>query len=473
MKTIFRLIDFELFNVRNVTKGKINFLNEYSDQKVINNSILGLYGPNGSGKTASIDVLKLLSLLATENSISAYAFDLVSFYKSVAKVKYNFLMLEDDVKYLISYEISFKADSLNNKAIILREDLSSKVCKKDDKYTKYGNEISIDYSSDTKENILSSNVATNNLYKKSLIDLYAARAIAKDKNSSFIFGKEFLKLLKTTNKDNKLNYPEDYKIIYNFTDYLRMNFFVLSNKDYSFSNLGLLPLFGLVKNETLETIKGGCMSVDLVKPVTMSETNYEVVKDSVKKINLIMPSFIPGYKLKVVEIDNKSTINNEKMVTFSFYSIVNDEIIPLRDESDGIKKIISICSALCGLFNDPSIFLAIDEFDSGIFEYLFGELLNVIDEYSKGQLFFTSHNLRPLEVLNYKKIMFTTTNPNNRYIYFRALTPTNNLRDSYLRAIQVGGQKEEIYKETHDSDIVFSFKKAGLISKWLRQKERS
>lgn len=36
--------------------------------------------------------------------------------------------------------------------------------------------------------------------------------------------------------------------------------------------------------------------------------------------------------------------------------------------------------------------------NGGIFEYLLGELLNIISEKGKGQLIFTSHNLRPLEI---------------------------------------------------------------------------
>ena len=46
----------------------------------------------------------------------------------------------------------------------------------------------------------------------------------------------------------------------------------------------------------------------------------------------------------------------------------------------------------------------IDEFDSGIYEYLLGELLEIMNESAKGQFVFTSHNLRPLEnyhIINY------------------------------------------------------------------------
>ena len=47
----------------------------------------------------------------------------------------------------------------------------------------------------------------------------------------------------------------------------------------------------------------------------------------------------------------------------------------------------------------------------GVFEYLLGEMLNIISEKGKGQLIFTSHNLRPLETIDKGFIAFTTTNP--------------------------------------------------------------
>lgn len=52
------------------------------------------------------------------------------------------------------------------------------------------------------------------------------------------------------------------------------------------------------------------------------------------------------------------------------------------------------------------MYLVIDELDSGVFEYLLGELLSVFSDGGKGQLIFTSHNLRALEMLNKQSIYF-------------------------------------------------------------------
>ena len=96
-----------------------------------------------------------------------------------------------------------------------------------------------------------------------------------------------------------------------------------------------------------------------------------------------------------------------------------------------------------------------------MFEYLLGELLRIIAEKGKGQLIFTSHNLRPLETIDRGFIAFTTTNPNHRYIRMTNVKDNNNLRSFYYRDIIIGEQDEELYKPTHNAEIALAFREAG------------
>ena len=142
-------------------------------------------------------------------------------------------------------------------------------------------------------------------------------------------------------------------------------------------------------------------------------------------------------------------------------SLKNSRVVPLQYESEGIKKIISVMNLLIGVYNQSSLTVAIDELDSGVFEYLLGELLHIIAEKGKGQLVFTSHNLRPLETLDRGFIAFTTTNPENRYIRLTNVKPNNNLRDFYYRDIMLGEQSEPVYEPTNNYDIALAFREAG------------
>ena len=105
--------------------------------------------------------------------------------------------------------------------------------------------------------------------------------------------------------------------------------------------------------------------------------------------------------------------------------------------------------------------VVIDELDASIFEYLLGEILTMLTESGKGQLFFTSHNLYPLELLDKESIFFTTTNSQNRYIKFKYIKPNHNLRDQYLKTIRLGGQDEPVYQESDTANMRLSFYSAG------------
>ena len=117
---------------------------------------------------------------------------------------------------------------------------------------------------------------------------------------------------------------------------------------------------------------------------------------------------------------------------------------------------------LVEVFNKENIIAVIDELDAGVFEYLLGELIEIFSESAKGQLIFTSHNLRVLEKLPSYKVVFSTASPTNRYIRLTGIKPSNNLRDIYLRGIQLGGYEEELYQGVSNSKIKRALRKAGI-----------
>ena len=182
----------------------------------------------------------------------------------------------------------------------------------------------------------------------------------------------------------------------------------------------------------------------------------------VEQINIVLCTIIPGMKIAVFDYGMQMTDSGKKGYKIELLSVREGiSPIPIRMDSDGIIKIISILNALIQAFGNPSICLVIDELDAGIFEYMLGELLDIFEKNAKGQLIFTSHNLRALEMLDKDSIMFSTANPNRRYIHMKNIKSSNNLRDVYIRGITLGGQDEIIYEETDSLKIARAFRKAG------------
>lgn len=192
-------------------------------------------------------------------------------------------------------------------------------------------------------------------------------------------------------------------------------------------------------------------------PVDMLED----VKKDIGNISYVISQLVPGLTIDLKKLSDTLSKTGEPEAVIMLIANRDGKELPLRDESDGVRKIISVLSLITAAFNEQSVTVAIDEFDAGIFEYLLGEILQALEESGKGQFIFTSHNLRPLEVINKKFLYFTTTNPQNRYIRLKNIAATNNLRDTYFREILLNEQEEEIYNRTKRFKIVAALKKAG------------
>ena len=199
-----------------------------------------------------------------------------------------------------------------------------------------------------------------------------------------------------------------------------------------------------------------------MEPIVLNAERKALLYAIVNQINTVLYTIIPGMKIDVKDYGKQSLDDGDEGWKIELMSVREDKKpIPIRMESEGIIKIVSILNALIQAFGNSSICLVIDELDAGIFEYMLGELLDIFEKSAKGQLIFTSHNLRALEMLDKESVMFSTVNPNNRYIHMKNVKDTNNLRSMYIRSITLGGQDERIYDETDSLKIARAFRKAG------------
>ena len=223
--------------------------------------------------------------------------------------------------------------------------------------------------------------------------------------------------------------------------------------------MNALPLAFKYKEKNSEAV--GNLLLPLNKPASIPEKAIELVKNIIDNMNIVLQQLVPGLTIGVVDLGPEVSKEGKIGRLIQLMSLKNEKAIPFQYESEGIKKIVSILQLLTVVYNNPSITVAIDELDSGIFEYLLGELLNIISEKGKGQLIFTSHNLRTLVTIDKGFIAFTTTNPDNRYIRMTNVKVNNNLRDFYYRDIVLGEQSEPVYSPTNNYEIALAFREAG------------
>ena len=460
-----RIMRSEIHNIKNVSHGEITYMNYGSinrDAVCGVNDIVGIYGQNGSGKTALVESLDILRHILTGTPVNYDIYEGIISRDGSSYITTDFFVWLNDDKYKVSYQAYLKVDD-NEKAIHI-------ACEKLKYWIKGSSWKALRDISFTNPFYGSTNVLeTQNISVDS-------KHLSKLKKISFLSNMQNLALICAQRNTSVF-----------FNEIVRANIEKMDDdiEVRSFKNiiLGLLKFayvdFNVIKVNQLGTINSNQVIpinvhkktenavIQAVIPLAMAGVNeipqkdYEQVKSVINAINIAIKSVVPNLQIYLEEKLELERPDGTKAVQVALYSQRGDKKFLLRYESEGIKRIISILNYLISVYNNEGVCLVVDELDAGIFEYLLGELLGVMHSDMKGQLIFTSHNLRVLEKLDSKNIICSTTNPENRYIRLKGIEKNHNKRDFYIRAITVGGQNEELYDEDDLDAMGYAFRKAG------------
>ena len=461
-KAVIRIKKVVLNNFKNVGHGEITLnCGDFTES-----DILGIYGQNGSGKTAFIEALSILKSLMVGWPVPSIYADCVAIGKECANLEFVFdIQYPDEVIREATYSFSMGIKPLTKEEIIAKyADVLHKLNKIPDKANKveiYNEKFWLKWETESKRQLIidtSSKKASftpdtkrNELVgtkKPVLFSLELKKQLAREQSNSFIFMEDTLKIL--ADKDQN-SIP--FRVLTELRYYADHYLYVIDTK-----SSGLIRLNFALPVCTKEDIK----IFDAEGKITVLTKEFDKIKIEIENISSVLEQLVPGLAIRLKKCEHTvSKTTGMPMVEAELEVHRDDVVLPLRDESDGVRKIISVLGLIIEAFNQPSATVAIDEFDAGIFEYLLGEILQVIEQSGCGQFIFTSHNLRPLEVINKKFLCFTTTNSENRYTRLKNISATNNLRDTYFRKIVLCGQEEEIYNQTKRFKIIAALKKAG------------
>ena len=474
---IIRIKKATLRNFRDIEFGEIIFNCEKTE--IIDNEgaeILGIYGQNGSGKTGFIEALDILKHLMAGKSVSEKYADCIAAGKDYAELEFVFdLQYADNKRYEATYSFCMTTrdatiEEVNNnqirknmgkglvvfekeKRVIIFNERLYLYCKK---YLR--KKLIIDTSSETVPFLPDKNRLRLASGKNNLINLMVNKESAKNNSQSFIFKQETLEIFliftqqcKELDKNNEVG---DFfcRVLFELNGYAKDCLFVLTTDSSALIRINYgVTLYSRSRNYTLSTL--------FATPINKKEiANLDKI---IKNISIVLNQLVPGLTIELERFSETLTEDGEPADCVMLIATRDEKKYPLRYESDGVRRLVSFLCLIISVFNDPSVTLAIDEFDAGIFEYLLGEILQALEEYGSGQFIFTSHNLRPLEVINKKFLCFTTTDPKNRYVRLKNIAASNNLRDTYFRKIMFSDQKEELYKRTKQFKIVDALMEAG------------
>lgn len=424
MKELVRIISININGIKNVCHGaiKINTVKEIeSEEFKDNSSILGIYGQNSSGKSAVIDATHILKYLIKWEKLPDDIDSLINFGSKAAMLEYSFYVKSDEFEGIIDYKFEIvKSD--DNGYIVDYEKLSIK--KLDEgKWSRKSTLFEIRNGEITYSKIKNMISKETRMFLQVLYDNKAGE--------SMLFGNGLNERVR-----NELFEKGEWEL----------PFVVDVLKKFAINNLSI------IRNGEARIFKSDSNGKCIIKV-----SDFDSLKRNIEQLGNVIECIIPSMKIDISIKDEKLLDNGEKRMIIEFMSVKEGYTIPLIYESKGIKRIVPIIHYLIKLYNNESMCLMVDDLDLGINEYLFGELVKIFDTSAKGQLIFTSNNFRALEMMSYKKFVFTTTNPDNKYIRLHGVGE-DNPRDFYYSSILLGGQEEELYDETRNYRIERAFR---------------
>lgn len=463
-----RIAGIRIKNFKNVEYGDIE-LNSTSKNYMA--SVLGLYGQNGSGKTALIDALELLKYLISGTRVPEKFSEYINVENAESEFEFRFELSDDKVSSLASYGFSMKGVDDDLSGNLTSQSKSTK------KRVVIFNEIlkcSIMSSFQSRQgrliDTIDSDIFTPVSKKQLLVgkdrdkdmSLVIAKRLCQEQSRSFIFSRELLDVIRENVKTISENLEAVFyhSIIESLAYFGNRCLFIVNTVTSGLIGLNAQPIsFKYIQDN--KDLAFGTMALPLYEPALIPEYELNIILKVIDNMNVVLSKLIPGLKISINDLGRQTLDNGVIAHRIELMSLKNQKEIPLKYESEGIKKIVSVLQLLIVAYNNPSVTVAVDELDSGIFEYLLGEILRIVSEKGKGQLIFTSHNLRPLETIDKGFVAFTTTNPKNRYIRLVNVKSTNNLRDLYYRDIMLSSNSEKLYDSTRNTEIALAFKEAG------------
>lgn len=422
-----RIEAIRMENFKSVSKGEVYFneqksliRGEIKDDEF--SSILGIYGQNGSGKTTIIECLKIIQQLFSMKFLSNNLINCFRYDEDNIKLETDFYLFNDNEKFYFTYQIIFKKEE--SKIFIDEEKLSYFDLLKKKKT------INI-YQYKNKQ----INKSFLNLFTKeeqAIINYLIAESNYLDLNNDRLYSTLFNPKLFKIFKNNK-GFADFFKFIDTFYNFANTKLFIYPISYFASDELGGIRY--KINDSEYQTLN--------FNETSISNNYFDSLEHSINQINKVLPHIIPNLEIVILKTNSEQESKYLNTTNFVLMSKKEDKLTLLNNESNGIKKIISILNGIIEVFNHEGYFLAIDELDSGLYEYLLGELIYSFENFSSGQLLFTSHNLRALEKMNYKNVFFTTVSPNKRFTKLSNIRETNNLRDVYYKKI-LNAPKEDI-----------------------------
>ena len=356
-------------------------------------NVKGIYGANGSGKSAIVASVKILKNIVLDSSYLNNRFaqrelqELINKRLGSLEIKTQYLVRTRKDLWVYEYYIKLEKSKLD-RIYLSKESLSKKrATTHGENYeeifcvdngalvTKEDNSFSKDLIDNTKNLLTTTSTVAAWIENPLTVRSFSqSHELGIGLLSLLLFGYSLHVYMDT--KDDHTDYYW-YSIIEN-----------LDNVD-GFQDISeITQAAGEIKKSSAYAISSG--------RIIIAKKEFPRLEKEVKKLYDFLHIF--KYDLQGIRLDKKEDENNyicDLVMQYPSYS-VNSEF-----ESTGIKKLIDLFEYFKRAVSGGIVF--IDEMDSNLHDVYLCALLEYLMEYGNGQLCFTTHNIGPMDVLKRNK----------------------------------------------------------------------
>lgn len=375
-------------------------------------NIKGIYGMNGSGKSAIISSVEILRNLLVDpgylnNPIAQKNLDaMINKKTGQLFIEADYMVKAEAVIMLFRYSVTLEKD-ISGKFTISHERLSVKKAASKSESMEILFEVNngeiVTISERTEEDGFSDKIVTKTM------NLLETASI------SALFYEKFL--------ISGMKNPEEHKgiiwahlcLLYLFGKKLHVYLDQSDDhRDYVVKN----SLKGYDDREKykdeMDTLLNSLMEMNNDYLNVISVTGNIVSKSLYKNFEKYIAKlyeFLHIFKsdLREIEIDRKE---NRDLWVCDLVMVYDSYKIHAEYESTGIKKLIKLFAYLREMVEGGIVF--IDEFDSNLHDVYLCALLEYLMDYGEGQLCFTTHNVGPMDILRQRKKSIDFLSENHR-----------------------------------------------------------
>ncbi len=316
-------------NIKNVKNGKIcmpNNTNKILSEKKA--EVLGVYGQNGSGKTAIVDALYFLQKVMTGEDLDQDIKDYIATDSDEAEIVADFVLFTPNVVYEVAYRLCLH--KYEKEVVICRETLSSA---KNENGKRTNKTVFMDYQKDFNNKIFRPQKRMDELLEKNKdvkMDLIVAKKLAEKSNCSYIFGESSREIF-CDDYDN--NFEQYSTIISSLYQFAVKDLFVIRNTHSGVISANfVLPMAFRVENENLRA--KGDLAIPLTEPVVVDSLRKKLLEMIVDQINTVLYTIIPGLTVDVKNYGMQAMDDGEEGWKLELMSIREGmKPIPIRMES--------------------------------------------------------------------------------------------------------------------------------------------